>query len=89
MYDANEPEFAELRIRLERKWVPDLCRLVDVSDTQLPVLWDTDFLYGRRTDRGTDTYILCEINVSSVIPFPDAVPTKVAAAVKRQAKKHA
>jgi hypothetical protein len=89
MYDADEPEFAELRIRLEREWVPDLCRLVDVSDAEVPVLWDTDLLYGPRTDRGTDTYMLCEINVSSVIPFPAAVPTKVAAAVKRRAKEHA
>ena len=37
----------------------------------LPVLWDADFLYGPRTASGDDTYVLCEINVSSVIPFPD------------------
>ena len=36
----------------------------------LPVLWDADFLYGPRTASGDDTYVLCEINVSSVIPFP-------------------
>jgi hypothetical protein len=88
MYDADEPEFAELRARLEREWVPDLCRLVDVSDAEVPVLWDADFLYGPRTDRGTDTYVLCEINVSSVIPFPHGVPTKVAAAVERPTKVH-
>jgi hypothetical protein len=28
--------------------------------------------------------MLCEINVSSVIPFPDAAPTKVAGAVARR-----
>jgi hypothetical protein len=27
---------------------------------------------------GDDTYVLCEINVSSVIPFPEQVPAAVA-----------
>jgi len=84
MFDADEPRFAELRTRLERDWVPDLCRIVDVRDADVPVLWDADFLYGPRTTQGADTYMLCEINVSCVIPFPDAAPTKVATAVKRR-----
>src|SRR6185437_13293254 len=70
MYEADEPAFAELRTRLEREWVPELCRLVGLSAADVPVLWDADFLYGPRTDDGSDTYMLCEINVSSVIPFP-------------------
>ena len=28
-------------------------------------------LYGEKEADGADTYILCEINVSSVYPFPD------------------
>ena len=84
MYDADEPEFTELRTRLERDWVPELCRIVEVPDADVPVLWDADFLYGPRTDDGADTYMLCEINVSCVVPFPNAVPTKVAVAVERR-----
>jgi hypothetical protein len=84
MYDADAPEFAELRARLERDWVPKLCDLVGVHEEEVPVLWDADFLYGPRTDAGTDTYMLCEINVSSVIPYPVAVPAKVASAVGRR-----
>jgi hypothetical protein len=42
---------------------------IAVSD--LPVLWDTDFLYGAKDASGDDTYVLCEINVSCVSPFPD------------------
>jgi hypothetical protein len=84
MYPADEPEFAGLRNRLERDWVPGLSRLVDLAETEMPVLWDADFLYGPRTDRGANTYMLCEINVSSVIPFPEAVPTRVATAVKQR-----
>jgi len=37
----------------------------------LPILWDADFLYGEKDADGADTFVLCEINVSSVYPFPD------------------
>jgi hypothetical protein len=84
MYHADEPRFRVLRARLEREWVPQLLDLVDVNDAELPVLWDADFLYGPRTREGDDTYMLCETNVSSVIPFPDDVPTNLARAVKRR-----
>jgi hypothetical protein len=84
MYAAEEPEFGSLRALLELEWVPALCDLVAVRDDELPVLWDADFLYGPRTDSGLDTYMLCEINVSSVIPFPPDAPPKVATAVQRR-----
>jgi hypothetical protein len=44
-------------------------------------LWDADFLYGPKTVAGADSYMLCEINVSSVSPFPDQVVDKLAHAV--------
>jgi hypothetical protein len=88
MYDADEPEFAALRARLEAEWVPELVRVVGLDVDDLPIIWDADFLYGPRTDDGLDTYMLCEINVSSVIPFPAGVPSKVAASVRRRAKEH-
>jgi hypothetical protein len=81
MYDAEASEFAQLREQLEAEWVPSLCDLVQVGHAELPVLWDADFLLGPRTNRGEDSYMLCEINVSSVIPFPDGVPAKLATAV--------
>jgi hypothetical protein len=28
-------------------------------------------MYGEKDANGADTYVLCEINVSSVYPFPD------------------
>jgi hypothetical protein len=46
--------------------------LLDIETEQLPVLWDADFLLGPKTESGEDTYVLCEINVSSVAPFPDS-----------------
>ena len=49
-----------------------------------PVLWDVDFLYGPKDNQGADTFVLCEINVSSVYPFPpDAMAPLVAETVAR------
>jgi hypothetical protein len=84
MHDTDASEFRTLRVLLERVWVPALCDLVGLRDDELPVLWDADFLYGPRRAGGMDTYMLCEINVSSVIPFPPSAPPKVARAVRRR-----
>jgi hypothetical protein len=84
MYSADEPQFSSLRSQLQDEWLPGLQRLVDVSDEELPVLWDADFLFGQPTEDGHDSYMLCEINVSAVLPFPPEVPAKLAAAVKRR-----
>jgi hypothetical protein len=84
MYNASEPTFASLRDRLEHEWVPGLRDLVDLDETALPILWDADFLYGPRDRDGNDTYVLCEINVSSVLPFPPEAPDKLGRAVKER-----
>jgi hypothetical protein len=36
------------------------------------MLWDADFLLAKRGDKTEEKYVLCEINVSSVSPFPDS-----------------
>jgi hypothetical protein len=81
MYDSSEPEFANLKASLENDWVPALPGLVGIDTSDLPLLWDADFLYGPKTGAGADTYILCEINVSSVSPFPPQAVGKLAHAV--------
>jgi Domain of unknown function (DUF6815) len=81
MYAPSEPQFALLKHRLEREWVPALLDAVDLDQAALPALWDADFLYGPKTQAGADTYVLCEINVSSVSPFPDQAVSKLARAV--------
>jgi len=49
-----------------------------IERESLPVIWDTDFLYGPRDPlSGEDTYVLCEINVSSVFPFPKQAPPEI------------
>lgn len=80
------PAFQGLKNRLEQEWVPELQGLLDIETSGLPVLWDCDFLLGPRDKRGEDTYVLCEINVSSVAPFPDSVVPHVADAVAARAR---
>jgi glutathione synthase/RimK-type ligase-like ATP-grasp enzyme len=74
-------EFQPLKRKLEEEWVPELQRLLDIPTDQLPVLWDCDFLLGAKLSSGEDTYVLCEINVSSVAPFPDSAVPAIARAV--------
>jgi hypothetical protein len=81
MYDASEAGFAALRSAMQDEWVPGMLRLTGVDAASMPMLWDADFLYGPRTRAGDDTYVLCEINVQSVLPFPPGVPAKLASAV--------
>jgi len=70
--DANDPRFQDLRRRLEGQWLEPLCRRVGVRPDDMPMLWDADFLLGKRDDDADEKYVLCEINVSSVSPFPDS-----------------
>jgi hypothetical protein len=74
-HPASLPEFQPLKQRLEREWVREMQQVLDIRNEQLPILWDCDFLLGPKTASGEDSYVLCEINVSCVSPFPDsAVP---------------
>jgi hypothetical protein len=63
---------------MERDWTPALCGLLGIEPRDLPVIWDADFLPGERTAAGEDSYVLCEINASSVFPIPDEAPAAIA-----------
>jgi hypothetical protein len=80
MYGPDEPRFAVLTSKLEQEWIPAMQDAVGIDRPSLPLLWDADFLYGPRTESG-DSYILCEINVSSVSPFPPQAVERLASAV--------
>ena len=67
---------------LEGVWLPQLKELFHFSAEELPALWDCDFLLGEKTNEDTDRYVLCEINVSSVSPFPESVLAPLARAVR-------
>ena len=70
-YGPDKSEFQDLKARLESGWIAEMQRLCNVDTESLPVIWDADFLLGPKTAAGEDTYVLCEINVSSVFPIPD------------------
>jgi hypothetical protein len=78
-YPPTRPDFQFLKDKLECQWIGELCGLVDIDRTELPILWDADFLYGPKDAAGLDTHVLCEINVSSVYPFPDDALVPMAA----------
>ncbi len=83
-HPPSMPEFQTLKAKLEQEWVPAAQRLLDIKTEDLPILWDCDFLLGAKRADGEDSYVLCEINVSSVAPYPEsAVPYVIDATLAR------
>ena len=78
MHPASAPQFQALRTKMETEWTPQMMRLLGIDAASLPIIWDADFLYGPRDISGEDTYVLCEINVSSVFAIPEQAPTEIA-----------
>lgn len=74
----SDPRFQKIRGLMEREWAPGLSRRLDIPPDSLPVIWDADLLFGPKTPEGDDSYVLCEINVSSVFPIPDEAPDELA-----------
>jgi hypothetical protein len=85
MYPPDDPGFAELRQLLEAEWVPDMMALLGLMPDDLPALWDVDLLLADPDrlpwHRLGVRPVLCEINASSVIPFPPEAPPRIAAHV--------
>ena len=69
---------------MENEWLNALCRTLCLETSSLPLIWDADFLFGPKTLCGEDTYVLGEINVSAVYPFPDEAIEPLARAFKQQ-----
>src|SRR5262249_37115963 len=72
LYTLNaDPRFQRLRRLMEDEWTPRLTCLLGIPRRDLPMIWDADFMLGPPGADGTDSYVLGEINVSSVFPIPD------------------
>ncbi|MFN0160680.1 MAG: Cj0069 family protein [Burkholderiales bacterium] len=84
-FPPDKPEFQAVKRQLEAEWLPQLRKLFALAPEELPVLWDCDFLLGPNDANGRDTYVLCEINVSSVSPYPLSVLEPLARAVAARA----
>src|SRR3954454_14046637 len=78
MHGADATPCQPLRTKMEAAWTPQMMEVLGIEAASLPIVWDADFLYGPRTTAGEDTYVLCEINVSSVFAVPDQAPAAIA-----------
>jgi hypothetical protein len=82
LYTSNaDPRFQRLRRLMEDEWTPQLTSLLDIPPRDLPMIWDADFMLGAPSADGTDSYVLGEINVSSVFPMPEEAPVEIARCV--------
>lgn len=70
-YPKDKVSFRDLRHLIETEWISELQEIFKIDTFSLPLLWDLDFLIGPKDEKGKDTYVLCEINVSSVYPYPE------------------
>jgi hypothetical protein len=79
LYTSNaEPRFQRLRRLMEDEWTPQLASLLAIPQRDLPMIWDADFMLGPPGPDGTDSYVLGEINVSSVFPIPVEASAEIA-----------
>jgi hypothetical protein len=78
MHGADAAPFQALRAKMEAEWTPQMMAVLGIDAASLPIIWDADFLYGPRSATGEDSYVLCEINVSSVFAIPDQAPAAIA-----------
>ncbi len=86
-HDARLAQCQDLRHSLESGWIELLRSRVDLPRDKLPLLWDCDFMLGDAPPAGPQRYVLCEINVSSVSPFPPSAIAPMVAAAKRALQK--
>lgn len=76
------PGLQALKRRLESLWIEQLRQCVGVPHERLPLLWDCDFMFGEGAAGQPGRYVLCEVNVSSVSPFPPSAVGPLVAATK-------
>jgi hypothetical protein len=74
----SDPRFQRLRRLMEDEWTVQLTSLLDIARDDLPAIWDADFMLGPVRADGSDSYVLGEINVSSVHPYPEEAPVEIA-----------
>ena len=71
------PQFQGVNQQLETEWVGLLRSRVGLPREKLPLLWDCDFMFGEG-----ESFVLCEIIVSSVSPFPPSAIGRIVEAVR-------
>ena len=83
-HDADWAGGQDLKARLESGWVTQLRERVSLEREHLPLLWDCDFMLGESGPGEATHWVLCEINVSSVSPFPQSAIEPIVEALRRR-----
>jgi hypothetical protein len=52
--------------------------MLGISTRDLPMIWDADFMLGAAGADSSESYVLGEINVSSVFPIPSEADGEIA-----------
>lgn len=73
---ADRSDFHDLKQQAENEWVPHLMATLGLLEAELPMLWDIDLMFAE------GGYMLCEINVSSVYPYPESAMAPLAKAFR-------
>jgi hypothetical protein len=76
--------FQDLKHVMEMNWVTRLQQITEIEDDRLPVIWDADFFINKINRENTGKYSLCEVNASSVSPFPESSIPYIIDEVKRR-----
>ncbi len=76
--------FKDLKVTMENEWVPQLIEMFHLSIADMPIIWDADFFINDGLKFKRRKYILCEINVSSVSPFPDSAIMPIIEIIKKR-----
>jgi hypothetical protein len=84
MHGPDAEPFRALRAHMETEWTPQMMEVLGIDRQSLPIIWDADFLYGHQSASGEDSYVLCEINVSSCFAIPDQAPAAIARSVLKR-----
>jgi Domain of unknown function (DUF6815) len=84
MHGADAVLLQALRVKMEEEWTPQMMEVLGIDAASLPIIWDADFLYGPKTPSGQDSYVLCEINVSSCFAVPEQAPAAIARSVLKR-----
>ena len=81
-FTENCALFADLKRKIEESWIDQLTAATGLSRDKLPVIWDADFFINSMQPDSPGRYTLCEVNVSSVSPFPESAIPKIVAEIQ-------